>query len=169
MFRFIALLLPLILASSVVCQSRKTWEFQDVCGNPEVESQSTVKRAGIVTRVLDGDTVEFKEKRNGKIWTVELAGVEAIAGNDLAEIHLRKTILNKKVTVWGNADREKDPVLEARIFRKNTFINRILMEEGMATYRGTDYGYAVSNYSLCVLSKLEEKAKREKRGAWAKP
>jgi endonuclease YncB( thermonuclease family) len=163
---FKALLLTLALASAGFAQAAHKFEFQDVCGSPTVESQTFPKHSGIVAKIIDGDTVEVKDGY-GKVWIVELAGVGSIDGSEEAKMYLTKNILNKNVAFRGNPDKTKDPVIEAMLVRKGVDINRYLIENGLVKYRETEYGYAVSNYELCVFDKLETKARNAKLGIWA--
>lgn len=166
MRQFAVIVLTLLLVSAGVSQTRYKFEFEDVCGRPVGESQIYPDRTGVVTRIVDGDTVEIKDKF-GKLWTVELAGAEAEDNDGFVKAYLTKSILKKKVTFSGNPDKGKDPLIEAMVRRKDKDINRHLIERGFAKYRGTEYDYAVSDYELCVLSKLEQKARLGKLGIWA--
>jgi endonuclease YncB( thermonuclease family) len=162
---FKTLLLTSVLASAGFAQAANKFEFEDVCGSPAVESQIFPKRSGIVAKIIDGDTVEVKDGY-GKVWIVELAGVGSVDGNDEAKVYLTKNVLDKKVDFHGNPDKTKDPIIEAMLVRKGVDINRYLIENGLAKYRETEYGYAVSNYELCVLDKLETRARLSRVGIW---
>src|SRR5215204_4009153 len=108
MNRLVRLLLLFAFVNSTLSQSQKKWEHEDVCGNPEMESDRTERRTGVVIKIIDGDTIQFKEHKvtgmpprvgyppTGKIWTVGIAGVGVSYGNDSARSYLKRTTLNKK-------------------------------------------------------------------------
>lgn len=147
-------------------QTQIKFEFEEVCGSPAVESQIHARRSGTVIDIIDGDTIKIKDNR-GKKWTVELAGADSSRNNAQNTQIITKKILGKDVTFIGNPKKEKRKLVEAIVRYDGTEINRFLIENGLASYRNTEYDYAVSNYTLCVYDKLETQAKSKKLGIWA--
>ena len=147
-------------------QDKFTFEFEDQCGSPLAESQSIAWRSGKVVKIIDGDTIQIRDKTR-KLWIVELAGVDSSNNQKLAVRILTDGMLNKTVSFRGNPADPKGKLIEAIVSGDNVEINRFLVEYGHANYRGTDYGYSVSQYVLCVYQKLVERAKLAKIGIWA--
>lgn len=166
MNRLASIVLTLPLVSACLGQTGFKVEYQDVCGHPAMESQIFPDRRGVVTKIIDGDSVEIKDVY-GKLWSVDLAGVRIPATDEDAKGFLKRSIWKKKVIFTGNPDKEKTPLIEALVRRKDKDINRHLITNGLAKFKDTDYDYAVSDYKLCVLEKLEQEAKIRKIGIWA--
>ncbi len=154
-----------LLTSVVVCQI-DTKALDQECGDPKMESSSILRLTGVVIRVVNADTVVIRETR-GKLWNVRLAGVGGQENEDAVRTYLTKTVLEKRVTFWGKPFPKNDSPYEAVIIRKRTDVNRYLISHGLVKYRESDDDYAVSSHWLCVLGKLEEKAKLAKVGVWA--
>jgi len=154
-------------------------EYGEQCGSYVEESQLYFERTGKVTEVLNANTLLFKQKSYGGNrekgnFTVTLAGIET-AGNDAnIKDFLVKKLLNKHVAILGNTkedadtsffgvisitDSEGDKILE---------INRHLIENGLAKFTEPGYFYSVSYVTMCIYGQLEEKAKKENLGIWAK-
>ena len=177
----ILLLIPLGLSFCfpVAGQTDKTgekkfiYEYESVCGSPEVESQFYTRWKGKITKIVDGNTVIFEAKSksrkpSGKKFLLHLAGIDV--GSNESEVikFITKKFLNKKVEVWGNLENDPDEsffgVVRTGRFRS---LNRELFERGMAKYLEPEYAYSVSNYELCIFNQEEEKAQAAKIGIWA--
>jgi endonuclease YncB( thermonuclease family) len=159
-------LLIISIAITTGAQDRFTFEFETQCGSPLDESQSIESRSGKVVKIIDGDTIQIRDKMQ-RLWTVELAGVDSSRNQKLTTQLLTDRILNKSVSFRGNPANEKKRRIEAVVGGDNVEINRFLVENGYSDYRETDYGYAVSQYTLCSYSKLVDRAKLAKLGIWA--
>jgi N-acyl-D-amino-acid deacylase len=155
-----------MLSGETKGQNKFAFEFEAECGTPLVESQIFRVREGTVIKIIDGDTVQIRDKQR-TIWTVELAGVDSSQNHERAAEILTKRLLGENVVFIGNPDNEKKDIIEAIVKRKGDEINRFLVENGHAAFRKTEYGYAVSRYTLCVYSNLIKRAKAAKLGIWA--
>jgi endonuclease YncB( thermonuclease family) len=155
-------------------QKKFTYEYESVCGSPEVESQFYTRWEGKITKIADGNTVIFEarsrsRKPYSKKFSLHLAGIDA--GSNESEIvqFIAKKFLNKKVEVSGNLENDSDESFFG-IVRTGNFrsLNRELFERGLVKYLEPEYGYSVSNYELCIFNQEEEKAQAAKIGIWAK-
>lgn len=164
--RGLFLVVLLFSVSTALSQYRFRFEFEDVCGSPLSESQIYKTRWGTVIEIKDGDTVRIKDTGR-KTWIVDLAGVDAGRSNQDAKEFLIGLILGKEVRFVGNPRKEQSKRVEAIVHVSDIEVNRRLIEKGLASYRDTDYGYAVSSYTLCVYHKLQQAARSQKLGIWA--
>jgi endonuclease YncB( thermonuclease family) len=162
----ISFLFVISLFNAINGQDKFKFEFEDQCGSPVNESQIYAHRQGKVTKIIDGDTVKIRDEYR-KIWTVELAGADSSRNQERTTGILTERLLNQEVLFIGNPETENGNLVEAIVRGNGIEMNRFLVENGHASYRDTDYGYAVSNYTLCVYDKLIDRAKTAKLGIWA--
>jgi len=161
---FLVIALGLVFCTNAAAQDKK-FELQDVCGSPTTESMLYTVFSGEVVKIIDGDTILFKQS-NGKKKTVDLVTVNSGSNDAAAKDFLTKNLLKKKVEVLVslNSDRER---VWGLVRRDNQEINRQMIEQGIAAFQMPE-SYSFSVYSSCVYRKMEEKAKQEKLGIWAK-
>jgi endonuclease YncB( thermonuclease family) len=151
-------------------------EYMEKCGSYVEESQTYAFRFGKVTKIIDGSTILFEQKSSGgnrdkKKYPVVLAGIDPAANEDAIKKFLAEKLLNQKVIVWGNTEEGNDASLFGLVgvgVDNQSEINRQLIEGGMAKFKKPGYFYSVSYVTMCIYQQLEEKAKMEKLGIWAK-
>ena len=159
------ILLVLLFCFSINAQDGK-FEFQNICGDPTVESISFTQFSGKVVEIVDGDTVVIKSK--GKRRIVNLVTVDASSNNSEAQKFLSKKILKKNIFFSISYNSKKDDTqVFADIFYEDISVNRSMLTTGIARYKEPE-NYTFSNYKACVYQQLEEIAKKEKIGIWAK-
>ncbi len=127
-----------------------------------MESLLFIQLKGKVVEIVDGDTIVIKSK--GKRRTVDLVTVDASSNDVGARKFLAERILRKNVVYI--VDREAAQVF-ADVFFKGISVNRSMITTGFAHYKKPG-GYTFSNYKSCVYQQLEEIAKKDKLGIWAK-
>jgi endonuclease YncB( thermonuclease family) len=141
-------------------------EFEEVCGDPANESVLTTRFTGKVTKIVDGDTVIIKS--DDKNLVVNLVTVDASSNENGAKKFLSKEILKKKVFFLIYNYKNNDNRIFADVFYKDVYsASRSMITRGIARYKKPD-DYTFSNYKACVYQRLEEIAKEEKLGIWAK-
>lgn len=138
------------------------FEFQDVCGNPMMESSLFIELNGKVVEIVDGDTIVIRSKEKRR--TVNLITVDASSNDAEAKRFLRKRILKKNVLFTVNRNAAQ---VSADVFFKGISVNRSMITTGIARYKKTE-NYTFSVYKSCVYRQLEEIAKKDKLGIWAK-
>ncbi len=143
-----------------------TPEFHTICGNPETESTLAVRLSGKVIKIVDGDTVIIKS--DGKSRTVDLVSVDATVSESKAKDFLSNEILKKKVFFLIYNHKNDDNRMAADVYYNDVYsASRSLINKGIARYKKPD-DYTFSNYKACVYRRLEEIAKEEKLGIWAR-
>lgn len=141
-------------------------EYYKICGDPQNESILTSKFNGKVVKIIDGDTVIIK--LNDKNQTVNLATVDASLSETKAKKFLSKKLLGKKVFFFVYGSQNDADEIFADIFYEDVYsASRSLITKGIARFKKAD-NYAFSTYKSCVYQRLEEIAKEEKLGIWAK-
>lgn len=141
-------------------------EFFKICGDPQNESILTSRFSGKVTKIVDGDTVLFQT--SDKTQTINLAAADASLNENKAKKFLSKHILNKNVFFIIYGSQNDTGEIFADIFYDDIFsASRSLITKGIARYKKPD-NYVFSNYKSCVYQRLEEIAKEERLGIWAK-
>lgn len=158
---------PLLLPSTSI------FILDDGCGNPATFSQTWDWREGIVIRVVDANTIVFKqETENGnkkeRTLTVELVGIDTSINEKAIKKYLAK-FKNTRVTVSGNLKDNLDISMYAivRIGRGAIEINESLIEKGIARYKAFDLDHLIEYNEVCQLEKAEGRAKSAKLGVWA--
>ncbi len=152
-------------------------DYQDVCGSYVEESQMYFQRTGKITKVLNGNTVIFAQDTSGGNlekgqFTVTLAGIDTTGNDSKIKKFLIKELLNKNVTILGNTEEDTDTsffgIIWHRRYVEGEEMNRHIIQNGMAKFTEPGYEYSVSYVTMCIYEQLEEKAKKEKLGIWAK-
>ena len=160
---------------SVECQSNVTqktpitwsslsFEHEDECGNPLVESMLWMSVEGRVIKVVDGDTIVVQTKDN-KRKRVNLVAVDAAAGQEVARSLLYRLVLNRSVSVLVNPSNIDSSAVVGVVHTKEKDVNRELLESGVVKYRKPE-SYSVSDYTACVYRIVERKAREAKKGLW---
>lgn len=146
--KFICLLI-FLLTFNADGQQTIRFEFEDVCGSPAVESQTYFHHRGTVVGIIDGDSIKVKDTR-GKKWFVELAGSDTSRSNDRAKQVLTEMIFGKEVDFIGNPRKKKSKFIEAIVRTDGVEINRYLIENGLAHYRGRVWLCSFELHPLCL-------------------
>lgn len=121
--------------------------------------EKTIFKARVV-RVVDGDTFDLEGARR-----VRLAGIDApeypkgCLAQETKE-RLEELVLGKEVKV-EEVKKDNFGRSVAFVFVKEVFVNRVLVEEGLAKARKADLQYSA------LLLERQEEAKRVKRGIWS--
>jgi endonuclease YncB( thermonuclease family) len=141
-----------------------SFEYENECGSPVVESMAWSSIDGRVTKGIGGATIlvltaDHKRKR------VTLAAVDASADRKVARALLVNLVLNHSVSVLVNPSNAESSNVAGVVHTRTKEINRELIEAGVARYR-EPAPYVMSNYTACVYRILEKKAREAKRGTW---
>jgi endonuclease YncB( thermonuclease family) len=160
---------------SVGSSSQSQYE-NDPCGDPRKESMSWSPVKGVVTKVIDGDTV-IMSLTNKKRLQVHLVGIDAppldeAFGSD-AQKFLEHVVNGETVEVWVNPSnwhrkpRQPREITGVMYLRSADMkdINLSLLEAGLARHKSSE-PYSISNYTDCRYVRAEEKARATKRGLW---
>src|SRR5947209_4617999 len=117
----VTFLLLLIFVVSVNAQRPDKFEFQGVCGDPRMESDSWRPVFGKVVEITSRRT--FIIEHDGKKRTVDLAALDATEDEMLAkEFMLRKT-LNRQVKVWVSPSRSNETHVTGQVWLRNKDLN----------------------------------------------
>ena len=119
---------------------------------------------GVVVKVLDGDSIEIK--RNGKIYTIRLYGVDTPeykqAYSNKAKQFTKRLVNRQKVNVVEK-DIDRYGRIVALVESSGQLVNRELVREGLAWYYPK---YCLAQPLCDELKDLERRAKNEGRGLW---
>jgi len=171
-----------VVSQNTVPEQQKfniVFPYEKECGRQAEESQYYTNRTGRITRVNSERSVTFLQNtENGnpskKEFVVFLAGVHARDNKSKVRDFLINNVLNQEVEITGNLRRPTDKKFEGLVFLMNEkfpeidWVGEYLIENGLARYAAPAHSY-VSPYNLCVSETLQEKAKKERMGIWAKP
>jgi len=142
-----------------------TPEFYNICGAQKNEILAT-RFSGKVTKIVDGDTIVIKSGDKSRV--VNLVTVNASSNENKAKRFLSKEILKKNVFFLIYNYKNHDNQIFADVFYKDVYsASRSLISKGIARYKKPD-NYTFSNYKACVYQRVEEIAKEENLGIWAK-
>lgn len=136
-----------------------TYAYNKTFTSPAVQEEKAN-----VTRVVDGDTIEVF--LGGQELKVRLLDINTPEKNqpyyDEAAIYLKEKIEGREVAlIKGNEDKDKYGRLLRYIFIRQDFINKDVLEAGMANF----YTYQNTKYTK-QLKEAEQSAREEKRGIW---
>ncbi len=113
---------------------------------------------------MDGDTIVLQTTDNARKH-VNLVAVDAGDDpNNLARNFLSELVLNQPVRVMANKTDSETVVGVVKLDLKD--VNRAMLEAGVVKHRSPE-AYAVSAYTNCVYTKVEEKAREAKKGIWS--
>lgn len=151
------------------------YKYEKECGSPFSSSHAYYgAREGKVISVINGNTVTFKQNERGgkkekRTLTLHLAGIDSTVNEDNLVKFLTENVMNKKITVYGNAENDSDEHIFGILWGAGfADVNQHLLENGMADYSRPAYFYSVSDHRLCVYQVLVKEAKVAKLGIWAK-
>jgi len=160
-------------SSSAKPQSLKTqelsvttfsFEYEDECGSPLVESMAWSSIDGRVTKIIGGDVimVVMADHTNKR---VSLAGVNASADRKSARALLASLVLNRTVSVLVNPSSASSRNVTGVVHTQTKEVNRALIEAGVARYR-EPAPYVMSDHTACVYRILEKKVREARLGIW---
>jgi endonuclease YncB( thermonuclease family) len=111
----------------------------------------------VVTRVIDGDTVDFSDATHGRLIGIDAPEYPKGCLSKQAKARLEELVLGKevKVKLTGKRSFERDLVW---ISFNGVSVNKVMVEEGMAT---KDKGYTDE------MEIAESEARVTKRGIWS--
>ena len=142
-----------------------SFEYEDKCGNPLVESMLWQSFEGTVIKITGGDTIVVLAKGN-KRKRVRLAAIDTTRSENAARLLLTNLILNQRVEVLVNPSNINSKNLSAVVYSaKHEEINRELIKAGAAKYK-EPLPYSMSNYKACVYRVIENETREAKRGLW---
>ncbi|HEY2976031.1 MAG TPA: thermonuclease family protein [Pyrinomonadaceae bacterium] len=141
-----------------------SFEHEDECGSPLRESMLWMSVEGKVIRVVDGDTIILLIKDN-KRKRINLAAVDASAGQDAARSLLSGLVMNRPISVLVNPSNIKSGLVVGAVHAQEKDVNRELLEAGVVRYHEPK-SYSVSRYTACVYRIVEREAREAKRGLW---
>ena len=141
-----------------------SFEYEDECGNPMIESMLWFSVEGTVIKVVDGDTIIVQTEDN-KRKRVNLVAVDAGASQNLARNLLSGLVLNSPVSVLVNPSNIKSSTVVGVVHTQQKDVNRALLESGVVKYRKPE-SYSVSDYTACGYRIVERKAREAKKGLW---
>lgn len=123
-------------------------------GSPEGATARALVRSGVVTRVVDGDTLWVKTSaggQGGETWKVRILGIDApevcqLGGLEAREA-LRGHVLGQPVTLTSPSSRSHDDYgrLMARVDKQGEDVGRWMVRQGQAwsySYRRNPGPYA---------------------------
>ncbi|GEM_PF-6167923 len=147
------------------------------CGSQVTESQTYNHRWGKVTKIIDGNTITVEVNKvdgieiNNSPLNVDLVGIDTNTNEEEAKKFLTENLLNETVTVIGNIRRDNFFAIvqgKEKTSGKIIEVNRYLLENGIVKFKPFSSGYLVPHRTPCVYQKVEEKARKEKLGLWAR-
>ena len=141
-----------------------SFEYEDECGDPMVESMVWISIEGTVVEVIDGDLVKLLDNR-GKQRMVNLVAIDVSSAKNAARSLLSELVLNRKVDVLVNPSDSEGYTLVGVVHLSVKDINRELLEVGAAKYKEPPF-YSVSRYTACVYRIVEKKAREAEKGVW---
>lgn len=163
----------------------------DGCGNPLAETQAYSFRNGkvivvtddnkLIVKVVRGDSKvrsqkyenpdEVKRLQQPQLFTVSLVGLDESVNQPEIRKFLLDNVLDRDVTVIGNARNDGDKSLDALVKITNGDtrgeVSQHLLEKGIAKFKEFQLTNLVPVRTACELRRAEEKAKTEKIGIWA--
>jgi endonuclease YncB( thermonuclease family) len=144
--------------------SKISFEFENECGSPVIESMAWSSVKGTVVRVIDGNSMKLVTN-DGDNRIVNLVAIDTSSAKDAAYSRLSRLVLNRKVEVLVNPSKSKDHRLVGVVSLSRMDVNRELLEAGFAEYKEPP-SYSVSGYTACSYRIVESKAREAKKGMW---
>lgn len=143
---------------------KPSFEYEDECGDPSVESMLWFLVEGTVVEIIAGDLVKLQDNA-GKQRMVNLVAIDTSSAKDAASSLLSDLVLNRKVAVSVNPSNSRGYTLVGVVQLRGKDINRELLEAGAAKYK-KPAPYSVSSYTACVYRIVEKKAREAGKGMW---
>lgn len=144
--------------------SALSFEYQDKCGNPMVESSLWLSIKATALKIVSGNTILVVTDDN-KRKQVTLAAVDASNSDDAARRMLGELVLNRQVEVLINPSEVESPSVHGVVTGSGRDINRALIDAGTAKSKRPKR-YTISGYTACVYTVVEDEARKAKRGLW---
>lgn len=144
--------------------SKPSFEYENECGNPVVESMLWLLIEGTVVKIIDGDSVKLRIN-NGELRTVNLVAIDASPAKEVARGLLSEMVLNRKVHVLVNPSKSQAHTLVGVLHLGVEDVNSELLKAGAVKYQ-TPPPYSVSNYTACGYRIVERIAREAKKGMW---
>jgi endonuclease YncB( thermonuclease family) len=144
--------------------SRPSFEYENECGNPEVESMLWLPIEGTVVKIIDGDSVKLRIN-NGQLRIVNLVAIDASPAKEVARGLLSQMVLNRKVDVLVNPSKSRVHTLVGVLELDGKDVNSELLKAGAVKYQAPP-PYSVSNYTACGYRIVERIAREAKKGMW---
>lgn len=141
-----------------------TFEYQDECGNPLLESSLWREVEGKVISVIDGNSIILLDKDH-KRRRVTLVAVDASIAGDSARSFLSQLVLNRTVSVLVSPSQAQSSTLVGVVHMSMKHINRELFAAGVVRYQ-EPIPHSVSDYTACSYRMVEKKARDDKKGIW---
>ena len=143
---------------------KPSFEYEDECGDPSVESMLWFLVEGTVVEIIAGDLVKMQDN-HGKQRMVNLVAIDVSSAKNAATGLLSDLVLNRKVWVSVNPSNSRGYTLVGIVELRGKDINRELLEAGAAKYK-KPAPYSVSSYTACVYRIVERKAREAGKGMW---
>lgn len=124
-----------------------------------IQLYTKLQNENIVTEVVDGDTFQLASGKRVRLMGVDAPEYDRCGGRE-AKNRLGNLILGKKVLLKEEADEAYGRTL-ALVYRDNTLINKIMLEEGWGR---TDYR---KNSQREILTSAYHTAQVNKIGIWS--
>ncbi len=166
-------LLIFMLSLCATANAQIGFPYEKECGKAFSENEM-ISRKGKIIKVIDGNTIVFKQKtKSGKKdvreFTVHLAGIDSNLNEEYLRDFLVKNVLNKKGEVVLNPQENENESFGI-IWWAGGFgdLNGYLLINGLADFLQPKRTPSGSYRTVCVYKQLAEKAKLEKIGIWAK-
>ncbi len=141
-----------------------SYEHEEECGSPLVESMLWMSVEGTVIKVIDGDSIILLTKDNERK-RVNLVAIDSSAAKDFGRRLLSRLVLNRIVSVLVNPSDIKRRTIVGVVHGQEKDVNRELLEAGAARFR-EPAAYSVSDYTACGYRIVERKAREAKKGLW---
>lgn len=143
-----------------------SFEYEDECGSPSVESSLWMSIEGTVIKVLDGNSIVVLTKDN-KRRQVDLVALDTSVSADAARRRLTELVLNQQVEVLVSTSNIDSKKVSGVVHVPGADVNRELIKAGLARYKKPK-SYSMSNYTACVYRIIEREAREAKRGLWGR-
>lgn len=149
-------------------------DFAQVTGTPAnscVPSKGEIS-AGIVTQVIDGDTIEIRDAQKNALFKVQYLGIRVPADNpkspeffgNQATVKNRQLVAGKTVILVKDvSDTDSSGALLRYVFVENLFVNYELVREGYAFAKSAPPDVACGE----VFSSAEAAVKARRMGVWS--
>ncbi len=141
-----------------------TFEHEEECGSPIVESMVWRIVEGTAVEIVDGDSFLLRTPQGRKI-EVDLVAIDAGPAGERAKETLAELILNRRVKVLVGTVRDRDRRITGVAHEGNQDINREMLRRGMARFK-TPKASSVSSYVECGYKIAERETRQAQLGLW---